>query len=171
MSKLPKECFYTALSGGFPERVPTLAKIWVDLGAALTGTDLRDVVESLETAMRVVVESALSVKADGARVFHLPSRKTGVKNGEVVEVTDSGQVLGPIDMQGGLATHVHVKDYIKLEDIRQMAFIQFWKTDDPLVKNISDARSIAVPEKFFTSKLGSANSSASCLKRLAEEQL
>ena len=85
------------------QRIPALSKIWVDLGAALTCTDLREVIENFETAMRVVVNAALSVKADGARLFHLPRRKTKTDNGTVVEIDDSGLVVGPIDVQGGLA--------------------------------------------------------------------
>ena len=146
--------FYTALSGGLPDRVPTLPKIWVDLGAALTATDLREVVEDPATAMRVTVEGALAVKADGARLFHLPKRRTGVKNGEVVEIDKAGGVLGPIDMQGGLATHVRDKNRIHLEDPYHMAFVQFWKPDEPLVSNLGDVKRIAVPDKSFYEEIG-----------------
>jgi hypothetical protein len=124
--------FYTAISGGLPDRVPTLPKIWVDLGAALTGVDLREAVEDSETAMRVVVEASLSVKADGARLFHLPNRKTELENDAVVEVDKTGKVIGPIDMQGGLATRVRDKSRINLEDTYQAAMIQFYKADEPV---------------------------------------
>jgi len=150
----PKQCFYAALSGAVPQRVPTLAKIWVDLGSALVGTGLREVVENSETAMRVVVEAALSVKADGARLFHLPSRRTKVHNAAVAEVDEAGHVIGPIDMQGGLATRVQDKTFIKLENVYQMAFIQFWKTAEPLVNSLDDAKRIAVPEKSFYEQIG-----------------
>ena len=154
MVMTPKERFYTALSGGMPDRVPTLPKIWVDLGAALAGTELREVVESSETAMRVVVEGALSVKADGARLFHLPNRRTKMENGTLVEVDETGEVLGPIDIQGGLATRVRDKNKIHLEDPYHAAMIQFCKSDEPLVNSVEDVNHIAVPDKSFYEQIG-----------------
>lgn len=169
MTDTPKKCFYTALSNGMSQRVPTLPKIWVDLGAALTCTDLREVVENSETAMRVVVNAALSVKADGARLFHLPSRKTKTDNGTVVEIDDSDQVVGPIDIQGGLATRVGEKNYIKLEDVYQMAFVQFWKTAEPLVNSLADAKRIAVPEKSFYEQIGFGKLERQLLEEVGED--
>ncbi|HUT28737.1 MAG TPA: uroporphyrinogen decarboxylase family protein [Sedimentisphaerales bacterium] len=154
-AKMPaRERFYTALSGGLPDRVPTLPKIWVDLGAALTGVDLREVVENSETAMRVVVEAALLVKADGARLFHLPNRQTKLENGSVVEVDKSGEVLGPVDMQGGLATRVRDKSRINLEDPYQAAMIQFYKADEPVINTVEDVRRVVVPDKSFYEQIG-----------------
>ena len=146
--------FYTAISGGLPDRVPTLPKIWVDLGAALTGVDLREVVENSETAMRVVVEAALLVKADGARLFHLPNRQTKLENGSLVEVDKSGEVLGPVDMQGGLATRVRDKSRINLEDPYQAAMIQFYKADEPVINTVEDVQRVAVPDKSFYEQIG-----------------
>jgi uroporphyrinogen-III decarboxylase len=151
---LARERFYTALSGGLPDRVPTLPKIWVDLGAALTGVDLREVVENSETAMRVVVEAALLVKADGARLFHLPNRQTKLENGSLVEVDKSGEVLGPVDMQGGLATRVRDKSRINLEDPYQAAMIQFYKADEPVINTVEDVRRVVVPDKSFYEQIG-----------------
>jgi uroporphyrinogen-III decarboxylase len=146
--------FYTAMSGGLPDRVPTLPKIWVDLGAALAGIDLREVVENAEAAMRVVVEASLSVKADGARLFHLPNRKTKLENGTVVEVDKIGKVIGPIDMQGGLATRVRDKSRINLEDTYQAAMIQFYKADEPVINTVEDVKRLAVPQKSFYEQMG-----------------
>jgi uroporphyrinogen-III decarboxylase len=140
--------FYTAISGGLPDRVPTLPKIWVDLGAALTGVDLREAVEDSETAMRVVVEASLSVKADGARLFHLPNRKTELENDA------TGKVIGPIDMQGGLATRVRDKSRINLEDTYQAAMIQFYKADEPVINTVDDVKRVAVPDKSFYEQIG-----------------
>ena len=92
---------HTTLSGGRPDRVPTLPKIWVDLAAALTGTSLRDVIEDPATAMQIVVEAAMGVEADAARLFMFPRRSTRVVDDVLVEVDKSGDVLGPIDLQGG----------------------------------------------------------------------
>jgi len=149
-----KERFYTALSGGLPDRVPTLPKIWVDLGAVLTGTELREVVEDPSTAMRVVAEAAMAVKADGARLFHLPMRRTRMEDDKVVEVDEKGRSIGPIDMQGGLATRVSDASEICLEEVYRAAFIQFWSTREPLVKNVADVKRIAVPKKQFYEEAG-----------------
>jgi uroporphyrinogen-III decarboxylase len=154
MAMTSKECFYTALSGEMPDRVPTLPKIWVDLGAALTQTDLRKVVEDPSTAMRVVVDGALAVKADGARIFHLPRRQTHLQDGTVIEVDDTAKRLGPVDMQGGLATRVSDPSIINLGDPYRAAFIQFWATREPLVKSTDDVKRIAVPEKSFYEQSG-----------------
>jgi len=154
MPKTASERFYTAISGGTADRVPTLPKIWVDLGANLTGTELREVVESAETAMEVVVDAALSVGADGARLFHLPNRKTKLENGVVCEVDEKGEVFGPVDMQGGLATRVRNKNKIHLEQPYYAAMIQFYRTDEPLVESIDDVKRIAVPEKSFYEQIG-----------------
>jgi len=150
-----RQRFYTALSGGMPDRVPTLPKIWVDLGAALTGTELREVIEDPSTAMQIVVDGALAVKADGARVFHLPKRRTRVENEEVVvEIDDTGRNIGPVDMQGGLSTRVSDSNIINLEDPYRAAFIQFWSTKEPLVNSLDDVKRIAVPKKSFYEEVG-----------------
>jgi uroporphyrinogen-III decarboxylase len=146
--------FYTALSGGLPDRVPTLAKVWVDLGAVLMGTDLVEVVEDPATAMRVVIDGALAVKTDGARVFHFPKRQTHVEGDKVFEVDEKGNKLGPIDMQGGLATQVSDSGLINLEDPYRAAFVQFWSAKEPLVNTVDDVKRIAVPEKSFYEETG-----------------
>ena len=154
MTMTARERFYTALSGGKPDRIPTLLKIWVDLGAVLTGTELRAVVESSETAMSVVVDGALSINADSARLFHLPNRRTRVENGTVFEVDQKGRIIGPVDMQGGLATRVRDKRKIHLEDPYHAALIQFWRCDEPLVTSVEDVRRITVPDKSFYEEIG-----------------
>ena len=157
MTLTASERLYTALSGLLPDRVPTLPKIWVDLGAALTGTDLREVIENPETAMEVIVQGALEVKADAARLFHFPARKTAVLDEDLVELDQDGNVLGKIDVLGGLATQLTDPDKIRLEDPYQMAFVQFWNTPEPIVHTIEDARRIAVPEKSLYQQLGFEN--------------
>jgi len=164
-----KERFYTALSGGRCDRVPTLPKIWVDLGAALMGRELVEVVESSETAMRVVVEAALSVKADGARLFHLPNRRTRVENETVYEVDQSGEVLGPVDMQGGLATRVRDKSKINLEEPYQAAMIQFYRCDEPVINSVEDVKRIAVPEKSFYEEAGFGKLQRELMEKVGED--
>jgi uroporphyrinogen-III decarboxylase len=164
-----RDRFYTALSGGAPDRVPTLPKIWVDLGAALAGVDLREVVENSETAMRVVVEGTLSVKADGVRLFHLPNRRTKIENGTVVEVDKTGAALGPVDMQGGLATRVRDKSKINLEDPYQAAMIQFYKADEPVINSVEDAKRVAVPDKSFYEQIGFGKLQRELMKKVGDD--
>jgi hypothetical protein len=104
---LPFERIYLALSGKMPDRVPNVPKIWVDLGAELTQTDLREVIQNPLTALKVIAEAALLVGADGARQFHLPERKIASKDGKVFEVNQKGKPIGEIDMLGGLWTRLY----------------------------------------------------------------
>ena len=154
MNWTPSKRFYAALCGEKPDRVPTLPKIWVDLAARLRSTGLRDVIEDAELAMRIIVDAALDVRADGARLFHFASRRTRTENGALVEVDKSGRVRGPIDTQGGLATRLLSNDDLDLEDPYDVAFVQFFSPPEPAVKTVADARRIAVPEKSFYEELG-----------------
>lgn len=154
MTLTASERFYTALSGLSPDRVPTLPKIWVDLAAALTGTKLSQVIEDPALAMELIIQAALDVKADGARLFHFPARKTTVQGESLVELDKHGHLLGKIDLNGGLATQLTNTDQIRLEDPYQMAFLQFWNTPEPLVDTIEDVGRIAVPQKSLYQQLG-----------------
>jgi len=164
-----RQRFYTALSGEKPDRVPTLAKIWVDLGAALTGTDLRKVIEEPSTAMRVVVDGALAVKTDAARLFHMPKRRTSIQDAKVVEVDERGRTIGPIDMQGGLSTRLRDSSLISLEDPYRAALIQFWKTDAPLANTIEEVERITVPPKSFYEEAGFGEMQRDLVKETGEE--
>jgi|GEM_PF-6218723 len=70
----PHQRLYTAVSGGRPDRVPTLPKIWLDLAATLTGRSFEAVLQSPSLAMETVIEAALAVKADGVRMVDFPPR-------------------------------------------------------------------------------------------------
>ena len=157
MAMTPPERFRTALSGGTPDRVPTFGKIWLDLAAALTKTDPIRAIEDPLLAARIVVEAAIDVGADGARLFHFPSRKTRLEDGIVVEVDERGRTLGPIDMQGGLATQLVDRGTFHLEDPFRIAFLTAWTSSQPLVKNLADAGRIAVPDKTFYEEAGCAD--------------
>jgi len=150
----PAERFYTALSGGTPDRVPVLPKIWVDLGAVLTGIELRQVVEEPATAMGVIPEAALQVKSDSARLFHLPRKKTKVEKGKLYEIDNKGEFLGPIDIAGGLATRIEDRGRINLENPYTAAMIQFWATREPLIQSLDDIKRMAVPEKSLYEQVG-----------------
>ncbi len=149
MTMTATQRLYTAISGGRPDRVPTMPKIWVDLAAAITGTELREVIENPATAMGVVVEAALAVEADSARLFLFPRKHTQVVDGVLVEVEQSGEVLGPIDLQGGLATRLTDNRLLRLEDPGRVAFLTSYSTPEPLVQTIADVERIAVPDADF----------------------
>ena len=146
--------FYTALSGGKPDRVPVLPKIWVDLAASLTNTDLPQVIEDPFLAMEIIVKAGLEVQADGARLFHFPARKVVPCQEGLAEVNGKGKIRGPIDLQGGWATQLNEEESLHLEDPCHMAFIQFWSTQKPLVNTMEDVRRLAVPGKALYRELG-----------------
>ena len=154
MDWTPERRFYAVLCGQTPDRVPTLPKIWVGPASRLTGTELHRVIEDPRLAMRTVIEAALSVGADGARVFHFPARQTRQDEGVLVEIDGSGRRLGPIDVQGGLATRMEEAGWIPLEDPWRVAFLRCWNSPEPLLRSVDDARRMAVPDKSFYEQLG-----------------
>lgn len=150
----PEQRIYTAISGGVPDRVPLVPKIWVDLAANLTGTYLCEVIENPLTALRVITEAGVELGVDGVRQFHLPARRTILEDNILYEVDRSGRRLGRIDIQGGLSTHLDDPADFKLEDPYKMAHYQFWSCSEPFVKNLRDAGRIRVPEKHFYEEIG-----------------
>lgn len=143
----PDERLYVAVSGGIPDRVPAMPKIWVDLAAVLTGLDLLAVLADPEAALRAVVRSGLELGLDGARLFHLPARSFRIVDGRVLEVGADGRPLGVVDLQGGLATCLfEARDYV-LEDPYTVAHLSFWVPPEPAIRNLTDVRRIAVPDK------------------------
>ena len=88
----PAERLYTAISGDKPDRVPVVPKIWVDLAANLTRTDLVDVVTDPFTALEVIVKAGELCNVDAVRQFHFPQRAIIQKNGRVFE-TDRDRPL------------------------------------------------------------------------------
>jgi hypothetical protein len=145
---------YRALSAGIPDRVPFIPKIWVDLAAAMTGTDLIEVVENPLTALRVLLDAALETGADGVRQYHFPERKTSTRDGIVYEVDRSGRWTGRVDMLGGLATHLFDADDYKIEDPYTMAHYHYWRAPGPVIKSMSDITRICVPDASFYREIG-----------------
>jgi len=137
-----------------PDRVPNIPKIWVDLGARLTQTDLSEVIQNPLTALKVIVDAALLVGADGARQFHLPKRKIIQENEKVIEVNQEGKRLGEIDMLGGLSTRLYDEKDFDLTDPYQIAHQHFWSAPKPLIKNKEDVRRIVVPDRHFYEEIG-----------------
>lgn len=150
----PAERLAVTFAGGTPDRVPVMPKIWVNVAASLTGTHLRDVIEDPLTAMQVVVDAALLTGVDGARLFLFPSRKTRENGGRLYETNANGQVIGEIDLQGGLATRLERREDFKLDDPRCIAFHTSWTHAEPLVRDLADAKRITVPDKHFYEQTG-----------------
>jgi len=151
---LPKERIYKAISGETPDRVPSIPKIWVDLAAQLSGTNLIEVIENPLLALQVIVDTAILVEADGARQFHFPERKIVQKNDRWIEVTQKGRPLGDIDMMGGLMTRLYDRKDFDLTEPYQMAHQHYWTAPEPLIKHKEDVRTIAIPDKQFYKEIG-----------------
>jgi uroporphyrinogen-III decarboxylase len=150
MSANAKDRVYSTIDGGVPDRVPVAPKIWVDLGARLTGTPLLDVIRDPQTAMRVVVDAGRLCRADAVRLFHLPARSVRAegdpaRGGAVWELDGAGEVRGKIDLEGGLKTALSDPSLYDFRDPWFMAHDHFWTAESPVVRTLADADEIAVP--------------------------
>jgi hypothetical protein len=160
----PEERIYTAISCKVPDRVPVIPKIWVDLGARITGTSLIEVIADPLTALRVIVEAGLICRVDGVRQFHFPERHITEKDGKVLEVDDKRKILGEIDMMGGLMTHLYDPKDFHLEDPYMMAHHHYWSSREPFVRSLEDAARITVPDKKFYEEIGCGNRQKEIMK-------
>lgn len=145
---------YTAVSGRTPDRVPVVPKIWVDLGANLTGTELTEVVADQVTALRVIADAGRICGVDGVRLFHFPPRRIECLDEEVIEVDAAGEVLGAVDMHGGLHTHLLDPTTFDVESSYFMSYHHYWTADAPFVEDAGHARRICVPPKQHYEELG-----------------
>jgi len=161
---LPHERIYLSISGKVPDRVPDVPKIWVDLGARLTQTDLSEVIQNPLTALRVIVDAALLVGADGARQFHFPKRKISIKDNKVFEINRKGEYIGEIDMLGGLITRLLEVNNFELANPYQMAFHHYWSCKEPIIKNLSNVKKISIPEKCFYEEIGCGDGQREMMK-------
>ena len=150
----PVERMSVTLAGGRPDRVPVIPKIWADLAARLVNVPVREVIEDPGTVMRIVIDAALSVEADAARLFLFPQRRTGQEDGQLVELDSHGRRLGTIDTQGGWATQLDEDAGFSLEDPEHIAFLSFRHHRGPIVSTVADAGRIAVPDRSFYEAAG-----------------
>lgn len=165
----PTERLYTAISGGRPDRVPVVPKIWVDLAANITGTDLVDVVTEPFTALDVIARAGELCGVDAVRQFHLPQRAVLHKDGKVFETDRAGMtIMGEIDMQGGLQTHLHRAEDFWLHDEYTMAFYHFWTANQPFVNTLQDVAQIAVPDKEFYEDIGCGDRQRSIIEAVGD---
>ncbi|NLC67327.1 MAG: hypothetical protein GX754_00770 [Clostridiaceae bacterium] len=145
---------YTALSGGIPDRVPVLPKIWVDLAASLTGTPLIEVVKNPLTALMTIARAGIEAGVDAIRQFHFPERHVLEDDTGIYEIDKKGNKIGKVDIYGGLATHLFEPDDFILEDPYMMAYHQYWTSNRPFVGGLEDVKRICVPGKYFYEEVG-----------------
>jgi uroporphyrinogen-III decarboxylase len=151
----PSERLYVAVSGGVPDRVPVVPKIWVDLAANLTGTSFVDILEDPLLALRVLVDAGELVGADAVRQFPFPERRIARDGDALVEVDAHGRRRGGIDIDGGWATHLDNPGEFDFEDPYTMAYHTSWACfGEPYVKTVEEAHRIAVPSRTFYDQQG-----------------
>ncbi len=166
----PYQRLYTAVSGGVPDRVPVVPKIFVDSAARLTGVSLLDVIEQPLTALRVILDAGLLIGVDAVRQFHSPPRRTETEGERVYEVDAQGRRIGEIDMSGGLTTRLFDRGELHLEDPCRMAYLQWWTCEEPYVETLEDVKRIAVPGRKLFEQLGCGDRQREIL-RLAGDRI
>jgi len=164
----PSKRLYAAISGENTDRVPVVPKIWVDLAANLTGTRLVDVFTDPLAVLTVVVDAGLDIGVDAVRQFQFPRRKIEISEGDVFEVDSRGKRIGFIDMNGGLITHLYNGEDYRFQDPRTMAFHHYWSFDEPLLKSLDDAKSIAVPDGRLFDQLGWSETQSEACRRAGD---
>jgi hypothetical protein len=152
---------------GLPDRVPVVPKIWVDLAARLTGTPLLEVLRDPYTALRVIADAGPACGADAVRQFHFPRRRVEERGGRAVEVGQRGEVIGEVDLQGGLATRLADPAAKSLEDPAFIAYHTAWSSEAPFVRGAADAARIAVPGRRFYEEDGCGARQRRILESLA----
>jgi hypothetical protein len=153
----PDERLYLAVSGGLPDRVPFMPKIWIDLAAALLGEDLLEVAGDPARALEITARAAVELGLDGARLFHLPARRLGrAADGQAVELDAKSRLVGRVDEAGGLSTRLEDPSCFDLRDPRFTTAPQFFSSDGPFVRDLADARALAVPGADYWEESGAA---------------
>ena len=164
------ERLYTAMSGGVPDRVPYVPKVWVDLAAEILGEDLLETAGSPGKALDATARAALELGLDGARLFHFPERRLSRdREGRPIEVDDRGNRIGSVDYSGGLATRLEGANHFDLRDPYHTAFAQFKSSDEPFVKNLADAKALAVPDRRFWEGYGAMERTKKALAAYGEK--
>ncbi len=137
----------TAFNGGAPDRIPSMPKIWFTLAANLLKMDVADIVRDPVTAMNCVVDAAVAMNCDGARLFLNPPRNVQWQGEKLIEVDDAGKPLGEVDLAGGLSTHLDDPSRFDPADPHCMAFNTTWKSHEPWIKDEADLRRIRIADK------------------------
>ena len=97
----PDDRLYRAIDGHVPDRVPVVPKIWVDLAARLTGTDLPEVIADPFTALRVIGQAGRMCRADAVRSSTFPVDAFSKATDEYGRWTATGTRSGRSTCRGG----------------------------------------------------------------------
>jgi uroporphyrinogen-III decarboxylase len=160
---------YAAVSGGVPDRVPFVPKIWVDLAAALLGEDLLEVAGDPARALEITARAAAELGLDGARLFHLPPRRFAREvDGTAIEVDGRGKRLGKVDFQGGLSTHLDNPASFDARNPADIAFASFRTADEPFIRNVAEAKSMTVPDRRFWDNYGAVERTSQAIAKYGD---
>lgn len=165
----PKERTYTAISGGIPDRVPVIPKIWLDLAAKLMQIEAIEVIQDPLLALQMMAEAGIALGIDGVRQFHIPYRKISMENSNIYHVDKNGRQLGKIDMNGGWATHFDDAGEFKLDEPEMMIHYQYWTSKEPFVKDLNDVKKICVPDKTYYEEAGCGKNQRKIIEKVGEE--
>ncbi len=150
----PDERMHAAMRGMGVDRIPVVPKIWVDFAARLANLEISQVITDPLVALRVIADAGVKLGVDAVRQFHFPAKRIEKKDGVVYEISKSGRVMGKIDLMGGLATHLIDDRDFNIMDPIMIAHCHSWQTNGPLVGNMKDALSMAVPDAAVFDHLG-----------------
>lgn len=148
----PSELLLAAFEGIPTGRCPVVPKIWLDLAARLTGAKPRAIIEEPKQGMLRMIDAALEVGCDAARLFFIPRRATREEGDGLVEIDADGRRMGTIDLYGGWATHLERAEDFSIESPYDIAFRAFRQHSEPRIKTVDDARRVAVPDRSFWEK-------------------
>ena len=164
-----KERTYAAISGGIPDRVPVIPKIWLDLAAKLMRVEAAEVLQNPLLALEIMADTGVALGLDGVRQFHIPSRKVRMENADIYHVDKNGRRLGKIDINGGWATHFDDAAEFRLDDPEMMIHYQYWASKEPFVKNLNDVKKICVPDKSYYEEAGYGRNQREIIQKTGDE--
>ncbi len=164
-----QERMYRSISGQVPDRVPCLPKIWIDLACKITGNDYREAIQDPFTILSTLAESYRMVGADGFRQFHFPARNLVEKEGRMFEVSGARDIVGEVDLYGGLITQLENPEYFDCQDPRFMAYNHYWSSRKPLIRDLKTAKKMVVPPKSFYKEDGCGERQRRIMDRYGEE--
>ena len=139
------ERLYTAISGKIPDRVPFLPKIWIDLACKINNTELENIFNNPYAILDELAKAYIEVGADGFRQFHFPTRNTIRKDGKIFEIDFEKNIVGVIDFNGGLITHLENPGYFNYEDPWFMAYNHYYSCNKPMIPDKQAANKMIVP--------------------------
>ncbi len=162
-----KERVLAALRGKPVDRIPVIPKIWLDYSALHTGTTLADIVRDPITALDVIARTGQDLNFDAVRQFPMPALEIVEEEDKLFEVKN-GRKIGTIDIQGGLATQLFDAADYNIEDPVRIAYVHNAHSPEPPIKNIDDARRMALPDKKLLEQLGWAENQRKVMAKYPE---